>query len=51
LGHSLQVAEEHYLGRFHGIDPGARSLEAAMQIEDQLHEITARARQAQRGAA
>jgi integrase len=50
-GHSLQVSEEHYLGRFHGIDPGAQSLEEAMQIEDQLREITARVRLAQRGAA
>jgi len=39
LGHSLAVAERHYLNRYHGIDPEARTLEAAMQIEGLANEI------------
>jgi integrase len=39
LGHSVQVAEKHYLGLIR-IAPDARTLEAAMQIEAQLATIT-----------
>lgn len=34
LGHSVTVAEKHYLGVVRGISKEARTLEAAMQIED-----------------
>jgi hypothetical protein len=33
LGHSVMVAEKHYLGVHRGIPKEAHSLEAAMQIE------------------
>jgi len=33
LGHSVQVAEKHYLGLVRGIPRDARTLEAAMQID------------------
>jgi integrase len=35
LGHSVTVAERHYLGVVH-VDPMAKTLEAAMEIEDVL---------------
>jgi integrase len=34
LGHSVAVAERHYLGLVRGISPSARTLELAMQIDD-----------------
>lgn len=40
LGHSVQVAERHYLGVERGIPRNARTLEAAMQIEDLMRELT-----------
>jgi integrase len=52
LGHSLAVSERHYLNRFHGIDSEAKTIEAAMQIEDQVRAIIADTRQARKvGAA
>jgi integrase len=36
LGHSVIVAEKHYLGVVRGIPRTARTLEAALQIEDQV---------------
>lgn len=39
LGHSVQVAERHYLGLVRGIPPTARTLEAAMQIEEVLGKV------------
>lgn len=39
LGHSVQVAERHYLGLVRGIRNDARTLEAAMQIEDQIDDV------------
>jgi hypothetical protein len=41
LGHSVQVAEKHYLGLARGISPTARTLEAAMQIESVLGRVIA----------
>ncbi|HEX5658649.1 MAG TPA: hypothetical protein VFX59_15705 [Polyangiales bacterium] len=46
LGHSVLVAEKHYLGLVRGIPRTARSLEAALQIESQLQCITHHARSA-----
>jgi integrase len=37
LGHSVIVAEKHYLGVHRGIPKDAHTLEAAMQVESQLH--------------
>lgn len=42
LGHSVAIAERHYLGVHRGIPKDAHTLEAAMQIEAQLHEIIGR---------
>jgi integrase len=39
LGHSVQVAERHYLGVARHIPPDAQTLEAAMQIEKQLSAV------------
>jgi len=39
LGHSVAVAEKHYVDVARGIARDARTLEAAMQIEDQLAAI------------
>ena len=39
LGHSVAVAERHYLGVHRGIARDARTLEAAMQIERELHAL------------
>jgi integrase len=44
LGHSVVVAEKHYLGTHRGIARDARTLEAAMQIEESLRELDGRAR-------
>lgn len=41
LGHSVTVAERHYLGVHRGIPRDARTLEAAMQIEDTAREVLA----------
>ncbi len=42
LGHSVTVAERHYQGLIRGIPREARTLEAAMQIEDLVGAIVAR---------
>jgi integrase len=42
LGHSVQVAEKHYLGLVRSIPREARTLEAAMQIEDVLGRVVER---------
>ncbi|MEM7151311.1 MAG: tyrosine-type recombinase/integrase [Myxococcota bacterium] len=39
LGHSVVVAEKHYAGLLRGISPKARSLDAAMGIEDLLEAL------------
>lgn len=39
LGHSVAVAERHYLGTFRGIAHDARTLEAAMQCERELASV------------
>lgn len=39
LGHSVQVAERHYVDVVRGIPREARTLEAAMQVEAELHKI------------
>ena len=41
LGHSVAVAERHYLGVLRGIPRDARSLEAAMEIEPVLARVIA----------
>jgi integrase len=42
LGHSVAVAERHYLGVHRGIAASARTLEAAMQIDDPMRELLKR---------
>lgn len=39
LGHSVAVAERHYLGLERGIPREARTLEQAMQIEAEVQQI------------
>lgn len=39
LGHSVAVAERHYLGVHRGIPKDAHTLEAAMQIEPQMRQL------------
>ena len=39
LGHSVAIAERHYLGVHRGIPKDAHTLEAAMQVESQLREL------------
>lgn len=39
LGHSVQIAEKHYVDVIRGIPRDARTLEAAMQIEDQMRAV------------
>jgi integrase len=39
LGHSITIAERHYVGLIRGIDPKARTLEQVMQIEPQAERI------------
>lgn len=46
LGHSVQVAEKHYLGLVRGIPRDARTLEDAMQVEQQLRALLDAARTA-----
>ncbi len=41
LGHSVQVAERHYIDVARGIPREARTLEAAMMIEDQMKAVIA----------
>ena len=40
LGHSVMVAERHYLNVHRGIARDARTLEAAMQIDDVVRSAT-----------
>jgi integrase len=40
LGHSVAIAERHYVGVLRGIDPGAVHLETAMGIEDLIARIS-----------
>lgn len=42
LGHSVAIAERHYLGVHRGIPKDAHTLEAAMQIELQMRELSRR---------
>lgn len=42
LGHDVETAQRHYLGVLPGLDPSARTLEAAMKIEDLAREVVAR---------
>lgn len=42
LGHSVAVAERHYLGVIRGIPRGDRTLEQAMQIEDLTRDVSDR---------
>jgi hypothetical protein len=44
LGHSVAVAERHYVGVVRGIPPEARTLEAAMGITPQMKAIEESAR-------
>lgn len=39
LGHSVQVAEKHYVGLIRGIPRDARTLEGAMQLEDVMARV------------
>jgi integrase len=41
LGHSVRVAERHYLGVARGIPRDARTVEAAMQVEQQVAAVAA----------
>jgi len=41
LGHSVAVAERHYVGIARGIQREAKTLEAAMQIENEVGRVTA----------
>lgn len=41
LGHSVAVAERHYLGVHRGIPKDAHTLEAAMQIEEAMRRVPA----------
>jgi hypothetical protein len=41
LGHSILVAERHYVGLIRGIPIEARTLEAAMQIEREADQVIA----------
>lgn len=40
LGHSVEVAEKHYVGVVRGISPTARTLEAALGIEAIIRKVT-----------
>jgi integrase len=39
LGHSITIAERHYVGLIRGLDPNAKTLEQLMQIEKQAKHI------------
>jgi integrase len=41
LGHSVQIAERHYVGVIRGIPPTAKTLEAAMQIVEPMERVVA----------
>ena len=43
MGHSVQVAEKHYVGRLSGLSATARTLEAAAGIEDIARRIVVKA--------
>jgi hypothetical protein len=43
LGHSVAVAERHYLGVHRGIPRDAHTIEAAMQIEEAMRSVIAAA--------
>jgi integrase len=45
LGHSVEVAQRHYLGTVRRIPDTARTLESAMKIEDELEPIIERVQQ------
>ncbi|MEQ8765180.1 MAG: hypothetical protein RL885_14700 [Planctomycetota bacterium] len=49
LGHSIAIAERHYLGLERGIPPEARTLEAAMRIEDLVDKVVESARTSKQG--
>lgn len=51
LGHSVDVAERHYVGVARGISRDARTLEAAMQIETEIAAVIAAVPAAKRMAA
>lgn len=42
LGHSVTIAERHYLGLVLGLSKTAKTIEAAMEVTKELGEITAR---------
>jgi hypothetical protein len=42
IGHSVMVAERHYLGVHRGIPKDAHTLELAMQIEPHMREVVGR---------
>jgi integrase len=39
LGHSIETARGYYLHRVHGIDPDAKTIEAALEITDELAHV------------
>ncbi|HEX4335579.1 MAG TPA: hypothetical protein VH062_06665 [Polyangiaceae bacterium] len=41
LGHSVTIAERHYVGVIRGIPPTAKTLDAAMQIEGEMERVIA----------
>ncbi|MEQ8765182.1 MAG: tyrosine-type recombinase/integrase [Planctomycetota bacterium] len=49
LGNSIAIAERHYLGLERGIPPEARTLEAAMRIEDLVDKVVEGARTSKQG--
>ena len=51
LGHSVQVAERHYLGTFHNLPRDVQTIEAAAGIEDLAREIVRTVSDVQPGAA
>jgi hypothetical protein len=51
LGHSVAVAQRHYLGLIRGIPRDARTLEQAMQIEDPVKRIVASVASSRRAGA
>jgi integrase len=51
LGHSITIAEKHYLGALRSIPKKARTLEAAMEIAAELNRLLAVGRRSRRAAA
>lgn len=43
LGHSVTIAQKHYVGLVRGISPDAKSLEAAMGITTEMDDVVGRA--------